>query len=174
MQSEHELIKKYQDGDVSAYNQLVKKHLSNTVGFFFNITGDRMSAEDLAQDVFFKLFKHLKKFQFKSAFSTYLYRVNLNTANTWLKRNRWKNILHLDQAPDHGERDTRIEDEWTRKELWDAIAKLPKKQRFVVIMRVARGMPYKEIAEITNMNEGTAKVNFHHALKSLKKWLNND
>ena len=82
--------------------------------------------------------------------------------------------MHLDQAPDNGERDTRIEDEWTRKELWDAIAKLPKKQRFVVIMRVARGMPYKEIAEINNMNEGTAKVHFPHALKSLKAWLIND
>ena len=90
------------------------------------------------------------------------------------KRNKWKNILHLDQAPDKGERDTELEQEWTRKELWDAVAKLPNKQRIVVIMRVAKEMPYKEIAKVTGMTEGTAKVNFHHAVRSLKEWLNND
>ena len=174
MQNDHDLIKEYQNGNISAYDQLVKNHLSNTIGFFFNITGDRMDAEDLAQDVFFKLYTHLKKFRFESKFSTYLYRVNLNVANSWLKRNKWKNILHLDQAPDRGERDTTLEQEWTRKELWDAVAKLPNKQRKVVIMRIAKEMPYKEIAEVTGMSEGTAKVNFHHAVRSLKEWLNDD
>ena len=174
MQNDHDLIKEYQNGNISAYDQLIKNHLSNTVGFFFNITGDRMVAEDLAQDVFFKLYTHLKNFRFESKFSTYLYRVNLNVANSWLKRNKWKNILHLDQAPDTGERDTELEQEWTRKELWDAIAKLPNKQRKVVIMRIAKEMPYKEISEVTGMTEGTAKVNFHHAVRSLKEWLNND
>ena len=174
MQNDHELIKKYQNGDLSAYDELVKGHLSNTIGFFFKITGNRMAAEDLAQDVFFKLYRHLKKFRFESSFSTYLYRVNLNTANSWLKRNKWKNILHLDQAPEKSERDTELENEWTRKELWDAVAKLPNKQRIVVIMRVAEEMPYKDIAEVTGMKEGTAKVNFHHAVRSLKEWLNDD
>ena len=174
MQNDHDLIKEYQNGNISAYDQLIKNHLSNTVGFFFNITGDRMVAEDLAQDVFFKLYTHLKKFRFESKFSTYLYRVKLNAANSWLKRNKWKNILQLDQAPDKGERDTELEQEWTRKELWDAVAKLPNKQRKVVIMRIAKEMPYKEISEVTGMSEGTAKVNFHHALRSLKEWLNDD
>ena len=116
----------------------------------------------------------ISKFRFESKFSTYLYRVKLNAANSWLKRNKWKNILHLDQAPDKGERDTELEQEWTRKELWDAVAKLPNKQRKVVIMRIAKEMPYKEISEVTGMPEGTAKVNFHHAVRSLKEWLNND
>ena len=174
MQNDHDLIKEYQNGNISAYDQLIKNHLSNTVGFFFNITGDRMVAEDLAQDVFFKLYTHLKKFRFESKFSTYLYRVKLNAANSWLKRNKWKNILHLDQAPDKGERDTELEQEWTRKELWDAIAKLPNKQRIVVIMRIAKEMSFRNISEVTGMTEGTAKVNFHYAVKSLKEWLNND
>ena len=82
--------------------------------------------------------------------------------------------MHLDQAPDTGERDTELEQEWTRKELWAAVAKLPNKQRKVVIMRIAKEMPYKEISEVTGMTEGTAKVNFHHAVRSLKEWLNND
>ena len=138
---------------------------------FFSITNNRMVAEDLAQDVFFKLYKNLKKFRFDASFTTFLYRVNLNTANSWLTRNKWRNILHLDQIYDKGERDTDIEDEWKRKELWDSVAKLPKKQRIVVIMRIAQGLPYKDIALITGMSQVTAKVNYHHALNKLKKCL---
>ena len=174
MQNDHELIKEYQDGDRSAFDKIVRRHLSNTIGFFFNITGDRMAAEDLAQDVFFKLYKHLKNFRFEASFTTFLYRVNLNTANSWLTRNKWKNFLHLDQTPDRGARDTDVEDEWSRKELWGAIARLPNKQRSVVMMRIAQELPYKDIADMTGMSEGSAKVNFHYALKTLKKWLNNE
>jgi len=174
MQNDHELIQQFKNGNTSAYDQLVKRHLSNTIGFFFNITRDQMASEDLAQDVFFKLYKHLKNFRFESAFTTYLYRININTANTWLTRNKWKNFLHMDQAPDRGERDTSLENEWTKKELWDAIAKLPKKKRTVVMMRIAQNLPYKDISEITGMSIGSAKVNYHHAVNSLKQWLSDE
>ena len=162
MQNDHELIREYQEGRNTAFDQLVRRHLSNTVGFFFTITRDQMAAEDLAQDVFFKLFKHLRNFRFESAFTTYLYRINVNTANTWFSRNKWKNLLHLDQTPDRGEWDTGLERGWTHKELWDDIARLPKKQRTVVMMRIAQELSYRDIADVTGMSEGSAKVNFHH------------
>ena len=98
MQNDQELIKEYQNGDRSAFDKIVRRHLSNTIGFFYTITQDRMVSEDLAQDVFFKLFRHLKKFRFKSSFSTYLYRINLNTANSWFTRNKWKSFLSLEKA----------------------------------------------------------------------------
>ena len=172
MKNDHKLIKLFQKGDQTAYDRLVRKYLYNTVGFFYTITGDKMVAEDLAQDVFFKLFKTLGNFRFKSAFSTYLYRINLNTANSWFTRNKWKNLLHLDQILNQQKNDTSIATEWLSKELWDAISNLPKKQRSVVVMRIAEELPYKEISTITGMSENTAKVNYHHALQTLKKVLN--
>ena len=174
MQNDHELIQDYQDGNLSAFDEIVRRHLSNTIGVFFNISRDQMASEDLAQDVFYKLFKHLKNFRFESAFTTYLYRININTANSWLTRNKWKNFLHMDQTPDRGELDTSLENEWTKKELWDAVAKLPKKQRTVVMMRIAQELPYKDISAVTGMSVGSAKVNYHHAVQSLKDWLNHD
>ena len=60
------------------------------------------------------------------------------------------------------------------KELWSEISKLPKKQRSVVMMRIAEELSYKEISKIIGMAEGSAKVNFHHALKTLKQRLNHD
>ena len=56
MENDNELIKKYQKGDQLAFEKIVRNHLSDTIGFFFTITRDKMVAEDLAQDVFFKLF----------------------------------------------------------------------------------------------------------------------
>ena len=171
MQNDHDLIRKYQEGHSAAFDELVKKYLSDTIGFFYNITTDQMTSEDLAQDVFLKLHKHLKTFRFESKFRTYLYRVNVNTANSWLTRNKWKNFLHIDQIPDRGENDTNVEDEWRKTELWNAISLLPKKQRTVMIMRIALELPYKEISEITGMTEGAAKVNYHHGLNRLKEKL---
>ena len=172
MENDHDLIKLFQNGDNDAFDRLVRTHLSNTVGFFYAITRDKMVSEDLAQDVFFKLFKNLKKFRFKSAFKTYLYRINLNTANSWFTRNKWKNYLGLDKIADPVVIDTELEKDWLIKELWDAISKLPTKQRNVVVMRIVEQLPYKEISLVTGIREGTAKVNFHHALKTLKDVLN--
>tara|TARA_B100001250_G_C19637866_1_gene716826 strand:+ start:158 stop:676 length:519 start_codon:yes stop_codon:yes gene_type:complete len=168
MENDNELIKSFQNGDKASFDSLVRIHLSNTVGFFYTITRDKMAAEDLAQDVFFKLYKNLKKFRFKSTFTTYLYRINLNTANSWFTRNKWRKFLDLDKAVDQIEEDKTLEKDWLNKELWDAISNLPKKQRSIVVMRIAKKLSYREISTITGMSEGTAKVNFHHALQTLK------
>ena len=174
MLDDNELIQKFQNGDEKAFDQLVRNNLNNVFGFFMKVTRDEMSAEDLAQDVFMKLYKNLKNFRHDSNFSTYLYRINSNTANSWITRNKWKNLLHLDQAPDKGEYDIKNESEWTKKELWNEISKLPNKQRRVMILRITDSLSYTEISKITGMSEGTAKVNFHHGLKKLKEVLSND
>ncbi|MDP6991053.1 MAG: sigma-70 family RNA polymerase sigma factor [Candidatus Marinimicrobia bacterium] len=168
MKTDHELIKEFQDGNEAAFNELVKRHLPDTYGFFIKFTKDEIEAEDLAQDVFIKMFKALKKFRFESEFKTYLFRANINMSNSYLRRNKWRNLLHLDQMPEPGYMDTSHEDEWRRKELWDAVAILPSRQRMVVTMRIAQEMPYREISEIMGISENSAKVNYHHAVKTLK------
>ena len=174
MLDDNELIQKFQNGDEKAFDQLVRNNLNNVFGFFMKVTRDEMSAEDLTQDVFMKLYKNLKNFRHDSDFSTYLYRINSNTANSWITRNKWKNLLHLDQAPDKGEYDIKNEVEWSKEELWNEISKLPNKQRRVMILRITDSLSYSEISKITGMSEGAAKVNFHHGLKKLKEVLSND
>ena len=174
MLDDNEIIQKFQNGDEKAFDQLVRNNLNNVFGFFMKVTRDEMSAEDLTQDVFMKLYKNLKNFRHDSNFSTYLYRINSNTVNSWITRNKWKNLLHLDQAPDKGEYDIKNETEWSKEELWNEISKLPNKQRRVMILRITDSLSYSEISKITGMSEGTAKVNFHHGLKKLKEVLSND
>ena len=90
MQNDHELIKQFQEGKQSSYDELVRRHLQTTYLFFLKFTKDPMDAEDLAQDVFIKLFKSLHDFRFEAAFTSYLYRIQLNTANSFIGKARWK------------------------------------------------------------------------------------
>ena len=173
MRTDEELIKEFQNGSEEAFNELVKRHLRDTYGFFIKFTSDPIEAEDLAQDVFIKMYKDLKKFKFQSKFKTYLYRANINMSNTYFKRNKWRNLLHLDQAPEPVYMDTSNEDEWKRNELWNAVSKLPSRQRMVVTMRISDEMPYKDIAKLMGISENSAKVNYHHAVKTLKNQLEN-
>ena len=96
MQNDHELIKQFQEGNQSAYDELVRRHLQTTYQFFLKFTKDPMDAEDLAQDVFIKLFQSLHNFRFEAAFTSYLYRIQLNAANSFIRKARWKKYLHLD------------------------------------------------------------------------------
>lgn len=168
MKKDRKLIEEFQNGSEEAFNELVRKYLDLVHGFFQKITNDEMEAEDLTQTVFIKLFKSLKNFRFESEFNTYLYRVNANTANTYLKKNKWKNFLHLDQTLEPSYEDNQRDLEWKKEELWSIISKLPKKQRLVVMMRISEMLPFKDIGNILHMSEGTAKVNFHHGIKRIK------
>ena len=168
MKKDRKLIEEFQNGSEEAFNELVRKYLDLVHGFFQKITNDEMEAEDLTQTVFIKLFKSLKNFRFESEFNTYLYRVNANTANTYFKKNKWKNFLHLDQILEPSYEDNQRDLEWKKEELWSIISKLPKKQRLVVMMRISEMLPFKDIGNILHMSEGTAKVNFHHGIKRIK------
>jgi RNA polymerase sigma-70 factor (ECF subfamily) len=169
MRTDNELIKDFQEGSEEAFNELVKRYLSSTYGFFRKFTNSNEAAEDLAQNIFIKMYKALKKFRFESEFKTYLYRANVNMSNTYLRRSKWRNMLHLDQAPESSFIDNSVEDTWLKKELWDAIAILPKRQRMVMTMRLTQNTPYKEIANILGVSENSAKVSYHHAVNTLKE-----
>ena len=174
MKTDRELIEEFQRGSDAAFNELVRKYLDLVYGFFQKITSDKMEAEDLAQAVFIKLFKALKNFRFESEFNTYLYRVNVNTANTYFKRNKWRNMLHLDQVPDTGYVETSREKEWRKEEVWAAVGRLPTKQRLVVMMRISQALPFKDIGNILDITEGSAKVNYHLGIKRVKMILGNN
>lgn len=145
-----ELIQEFQDGNEESFNALVERHLSNTYGFFVKICQNEMDAEDLAQDA------------------------NRNMANSYIRNKWWRGLLNLEDTPEKGEWDTSHETDWRKQELWNAVAKLPKLQRNVVMMRIAQELPFKEISAILNTTESSAKTSYHYAVKTLKIWLENE
>ena len=172
MDEDHILIKEFNDGNIESFNKLIKKYLNSTYNFFLKITGDIMVSEYLTNDVFFILFKKLNKFRYEAKFSTYFYRIKLNKANSWIARDKWKKLLHLDQIKDPLISKVRIEKEYVKIELRRQINKLPKKQREIVFLRIYEQLSYKKIFELIENNENSAKVNYFHALKTLKRKMN--
>ncbi len=173
MKNDNELIRQYQNGSIAAYDELVRRYLNETYNFFLKVTSDPMDAEDLAQDVFLKLYKSLKKFRFEANFKTYLYRVNINAAKNYLGRSKWRKWLHLDDSPEQIDDSPGAESNWTKQELWDSVAKLPKTQRMVITMRIAQNLPHKDIASIIGISESSVKTSYHYGIKQLKKQLGN-
>ena len=172
MDEDHFLIKEFNDGNIESFNKLIKKYLNSTYNFFLKVTGDIMVSEDLTNEVFLILFKKLNKFRYQAKFSTYFYRIKLNKANSWIARDKWKKLLHLDQIKDPLISKLRIEKEYVKIELRRQINKLPKKQREIVFLRIYEQLSYKRIFELTGINENSAKVNYFYALKTLKRKMN--
>jgi RNA polymerase sigma-70 factor (ECF subfamily) len=171
MKSDHELIREFQNGDENSYNILTKRYVQKIYGYFVQITGDEMDAEDLTQDVFLKLYKNLKKFRFDSKFSTYLYRINSNQIASYFRKSKWRKLLNLNEYPELIDDPEDFDREWTRQKLRNVISTLPKKQQAVVTMRIIQQLPFKDIAEVLNISDNSAKVNYHHAVKRLKEKL---
>jgi RNA polymerase sigma-70 factor (ECF subfamily) len=172
MKSDNELIKDYQNGDVEAFNELVRKHLNMTYNYFLSITQDRVESDDLSQKVFLNLINGLKNFRFQSSFNTYLYRVKINVLNSYFFKNKWNSFLHLDQIKEPSIDDSTHEKAFLSKELWENIEILPKKQRNVIVLRIANQLSYKEISEVLSISEDAAKNNYVHGVKNLKKRMN--
>lgn len=173
MKTDRELIQAFQQGSQQAFDALVRRYLDSTYRFFLRLTKNDMEAEDLTQDVFLKMHKGLQRFRFDADFKTYLFRVNANAANSYLRKKRLRQMVNLESIPEpagDGENPD-LDNAWIQTQLWKSVARLPKQQRIVVIMRIAHELPYKDIAKILNISESSAKVNYHHAVQRLRKEL---
>jgi|TARA_B110000240_G_scaffold58723_1_gene66782 RNA polymerase sigma-70 factor (ECF subfamily) len=169
MPKDHDLIKQFNDGDRKAFDKLVTKHINMTYNYYYSITRDELEADDLTQRVFIKLYKSLKNFRFDAAFTTYLYRIKVNTLNSYFFKNKWRSFLHLDQVPELHVSDDNYEKKALSIELWNAIKTLPKKQRNVMNLRVSEGLSFREVGDVLNISEDAAKNNYSHGLKTLRK-----
>ena len=169
-QTDFDIIDRCLAGDEGAFDLLVRKYQRDVYRLAYRITRNGEDARDLAQDAFVQAFRSLRAFQRKSSFYTWLYRI---TANLCL------NFRKAASRIDPGEVDERVPDaredaldrlarEERDRAVADAIATLPPQQRATLTLRVHNGLPHKEIAEILECSEGTAKANYFHAVRGLQ------
>jgi RNA polymerase sigma-70 factor (ECF subfamily) len=162
-------------GHREAFDVLVERHQRQVYQLCYRFAGNHEDASDLAQDVFIRAYRGLHSFKGHSAFSTWLYRIGVNVCLNRVGA-RTLNWTTLDAAeqPDHrAERaDARLLRGERAAEVRAAIARLPKKQRAALILRVYHDLPHDQIAEIVGTSVGAVKANFFHALANLKKLLN--
>ena len=176
-------------GEERAFQELVERYQTRLLNFIYRTIGDREKAEDLVQEVFIRVYRHIGRFDRSKKFSTWIYTIASNLAKNEL-RNRSRNPLVLfqtikktwedDDRPLQFEDSTSRPDDMYRKrhlrELVDeATAMLPEHHRQVFVLRELEGKSYEEIAEITDCNLGTVKSRLNRARNSfaeiIEPWL---
>ena len=180
MLEDTDLVNAFLAGETRSFDVLVERYQTRLLNFVYRIVGDRERAEDLVQEVFIRVYRHLARFDRSKKFSTWIYTIASNLAKNEL-RNRSRNPLVLFQTikknweADHRplqfeDTTARPDDLYRKRFLKDAVDqcvhRLPEHHREVFVLRELEGKSYQEIAEITGCNLGTVKSRLNRARNS--------
>jgi RNA polymerase sigma-70 factor, ECF subfamily len=179
-----EKVKAAQAGDRDAFDFLVEKYKDIVYAVAYRFAHDPDLALDLAQDSFIRAYRGIKSFKGRSSFSTWLYRVAMNTCIDYTRR-RSRTVEpqtvpeevaeYADAEPleDHGERkpDSLALSGELGEKIQEAIDALPEYHKSVFVLYEIEGMSYKEIAEVVGCSIGTVMSRLHYARKKLQRML---
>lgn len=179
------LIRSFNAGDAGAFDRLVIKHQDMVFNLCFRVLGDYDDASDCSQETFIKVYKNLKGFRFQSSFSTWLYRITINTCRNRLassksrmgsKMVRIDNPGGTDNDPieihdDSYNPDVVFEKNEQKRRILGAIESLESDLRVLVVLRELEGRSYEDIADITGVNLGTVKSRLARARHLLREML---
>jgi RNA polymerase sigma-70 factor (ECF subfamily) len=177
--SNSELVKKSQLGDRSAFEQLVLRHQELVFSLAYKLTGNREMANDVAQEAFIRAWKAIEKFRGDSTFSTWIYRITVNTAWTLRKKAKKHNTLNIDDTYEPIVIDEKKDPEMVAinsdlsSVLSKALNNLPVEQRIIVELKNIEGRSHKEIADYLDISVTAAKVRLHRAHQKLRQILEN-
>lgn len=166
MTDDKSLIKDFLNGNTKSFDKLIGNHESWVKSMVYNIVKHREDAEDIAQDVFVKVYFAVKRFRFESEFKTWLYRIIINQVNNYFRKQKLLSWFGR-ELKDEMTTDI-IEEQPQIDKLFKMAHKLPTIQRNIVLLRVYQDMPFKSISQILSISENSAKVSFHKAKKNLK------
>ena len=172
-------------GDESGFNYLVEKHYRAMVHFLFRMVRTQAVAEELAQEVFLRVYRSRESYRAEAKFTTWLYRIGTNLAVNYArdtKHERTAQTVYLDQpdqetgtTPDVADDDLTAEQQMLRNERMAAIRQqvmaLPERQRMAVLMHKYQGMDYKQIGEILRLSESATKSLLFRAYQTLRERL---
>lgn len=168
MKTDRELIEEFLKGNENSFNDLIRGHQAWVVNFITQSVGVREDAEDIAQDVFVKVYFALPKFRFESEFKTWLYRIVINRMNTFFRKQKILNWFGAELPPEPVDISHENESKG-RSELISMVNKLPRVQRNIAVLRLFQQMSFKQIASVLSITENSAKVSFHKAKNNMKR-----
>jgi len=170
--SDEELIQLVKAGQFEPFDELVRRNEVRIHDLCYKMVKNYDDARDMAQETFLKAYRNINKFDGRSKFSTWLYRIAVNNCLNFLKRQKpteeiQENIVGVSKDnPIEIYRNKRI-----KEQIHTAVARLPNVQKTVFTLRALEDLPYQEISEILKKPLSTVKVNYHLAVKNLKNLL---
>jgi RNA polymerase sigma-70 factor (ECF subfamily) len=162
-----QIISSVREGDTDAFSRLVRRYEDFVFTLILGLVHSEDMARDVAQEVFLRAYRGVRRFELKSTFKTWLYRIAYNTAISHLNREKKNKQIDNDQAVepilDTGGRQS------LRLTLEKLIGLLKPDLRSVILMHYYDDLKYEEIAEIMDCPVGTVKIRLHRAKHELKK-----
>jgi RNA polymerase sigma-70 factor (ECF subfamily) len=181
---EGDLVQRAREGDLTAYDELVKRYQERIYATIYHMTSNHEDANDLAQDSFIKAFSALKSFKGGSSFYTWLYRIAVNKTINFLKQRKNKYHLSLNDLDFNAENDPDLVAlishktpqreaglSELQKKLNEALLKLSESHRMVVVLHDVQGQSHEDIAEIMGCNIGTVRSRLFYARQQLRGYL---
>ncbi|HLE24635.1 MAG TPA: sigma-70 family RNA polymerase sigma factor [Thermodesulfobacteriota bacterium] len=184
MESDIELMLRAKTGDDSAFTELMRRHYKGVVNYVYRFTNDRANSEDLAQEVFLRVYRSVKRYKPQAKFSTWLYKIATNLCITEVKSRNKEQSVSLDEMQEKaGELgDSKSEgpsDLTLRREIgtaiFEALKSLPERERVAIILCKYEDLPYEEVAEVIGCTIGAVKAYVHRGrmklIEKLKTYL---
>lgn len=180
--SDEELIAKFQNGDLYAFDQIVFRYKDPLINFVYHFLGDRIDAEDVVQETFLRVYRNKHLYRSIAKFSTWIYTIASNLAKTELRRRKRRRLLSISQMG-FDEKDYELVDDDMRtpegivdgkmheKIIQKEINALPVKFKEVVVLRDVQEFSYEEISQILGIPIGTVKSRVNRGRLRLQKKL---
>lgn len=182
--TERYLLEKAKNGDVEAFEQLIEGCQKKVFNIALRMIGNYDDANELAQEVFIRIYKSIKTFKEESLFSTWVYKVTTNICLDELRKRKKMKVTYLDEEiktedseikrqveDERPTPDVQVEKNEVRKVVHNAIKGLSEEQRVMIVLRDIQGFSYEEIAKFLKCPEGTVKSRINRARSSLREIL---
>jgi RNA polymerase sigma-70 factor, ECF subfamily len=177
--SDERLMRRYQGGDLAAFERLLHRHRDRVHAFLYRLTGDRGRAEDLAQETWLKIVAAAPRWERRASFVTWAFSIARNLAVDEARKAARRGSTAGNTIPSGSDLAERIpfegpgpdrgaESALVRPKLEAALAALPVEQREVFVLREYAGVPFAEIAKITRAEVPTVKSRMRYALEALR------
>ena len=175
------LIRKCQAGDEEAFKKIVEENQAKVLSIIYGIVRNRNDSEDIAQQVFTKIYFSISKFDFRSSLSTWIYKITVNQCYDHLRKLKVRKLIYESDLPQTDARqlensnlavskDTSIDRRTMRRDyLMKLLAYVSEDERALLIQKEVEGRTVEELAQMTGLNENTLKVKLFRARKKLTK-----
>ena len=181
IKQEEKIIKQLKNGDFSNYDKIVDSYKNRVFGMAYKFTNDYDETQDLAQEVFLKIYRQIKNFRGDSKLSTWIYRISVNTCLDWKKKKMRIKSINFSNMVNEENKDQTIgikddsplpdeiilQDE-DQRIVHDLIYELSDKYKTVLIMYHFNEMSYEDIAKALNVPQRTVETRLYRARRMLK------
>jgi RNA polymerase sigma-70 factor (ECF subfamily) len=169
-EGEREAIEACQRGEREAFDRLVERYQRDIYRLCYRYVNNHEDANDMAQEVFLKAYKAIGRFRGDSSFSTWLYRIAVNTCLNFRAARKPETEELPEALPDaRAGAVATLESEDQARVVRNAVSRLPEKQRATLILKIFHDLTHEEVAGILGSTVGTVKANLFHALGNLRK-----